>query len=291
MKKKVLSMLLAISLSTVALIGCGSGDAGNASNGFDTEGFISVISREEGSGTRGAFVEITGIEIDDVDMTTLEAIIGNGQSVILTNVAEDDLAIGYVSIGALNNNVRALEIDGVAATEANTLSGDYQIARPFNIATKELENEAAQDFVNFILSQEGQDVVAERGYVAIMDLPAFESTYPSGRVVVGGSTSVAPVMERLIEAYELLNPDVEIEMQVAGSTAGMTGVLDGNFDIGMASRHVSDDEIASGLEPQLIATDGIALIVNPANPLTNLTMEQVREIFMGIITTWDEVLD
>ena len=294
MKKKFIGVCTVVGLLAVTLAGCGNGNGAENSDtsSWNDSQFISVVSREDGSGTRGAFVEIVGILEDDHDRTTLEAIIGNSTSVVKTSVAGDAYAIGYISIGALDDDVRALEIDGVAATEENAKTGDYRISRPFNIATtNQVDSEVARDLIDFIMSAEGQEVVAEAGFIAIPDLAPFNGSLPAGRAVVGGSTSVAPVMERLIEAYQALNPDAEIELQVAGSSAGMSGVLDGNFDIGMASRELSDSELEAGLEPIVIAMDGIAVIVNVDNPLVGLTMEQVRDIFIGEIMTWDEVLN
>ncbi|MCL2865828.1 MAG: substrate-binding domain-containing protein [Lachnospiraceae bacterium] len=284
--KKLTAVLALVVLGALVSVGCGN----NVKSDFDETMFISVISREEGSGTRGAFVEITGILEDDMDRTTLEAVIANGTSIVMTHVAEDVYAIGYISIGALNDTIKAVNINGVAATEANTKAGDYLISRPFHIVSQAAGNEAAIDFKNFIMSAEGQEVVTDAGLVAVPNLPHFESTNPSGRVVVGGSTSVAPVMERLAEAYYEQNPGVMIEIQSAGSSAGMTGVLDGNFDIGMASRDLSQSELDSGLVPTVMALDGIAVIVHPDNPITNLTLEQVDAIFTGEAITWDEVL-
>jgi len=275
------------------LLGCGSGV-----KMWQSTMPIAVVSREEGSGTRGAFVELIGLLEEEYDLTTLEAIIGNSTAVIKTAVAGDIYGIGYISIGALDESVKAVAIDGVAATEENARNGLYLISRPFNIAVTEgLDNSVAKDFIAFIMSREGQEVVAASGFIADLGLPAFpgilqphQDSLPFGRIVVGGSTSVAPVMERLIEAYKKHNPQVEIELQVTGSSAGMNGVLDGYFDIGMASRELGESELVAGLQPLTIARDGIAVIVHPENPIAGMTREQVAGIFAGEIVTWDEVI-
>ena len=253
---------------------------------------INVISREEGSGTRGAFTELFGIEVDGADATTDAADITNSTSVMMTSVAGNPNAIGYISLGSLNDTVKALAIDGVAATVENIKSGDYQVSRPFNIATKGELSEAAQAFYDFILSAEGQAVVEENGYIAAVENAApFAGSEVAGKVVVAGSSSVTPVMEKLSEAYRAVNPNAEIEVQQSDSTAGMTSTIDGVCDIGMASRELKESEIEAGLAPTVIATDGVAVIVSPKNPQTGLSSEQVRGIYMGEIATWEEVAE
>ncbi len=259
---------------------------------FDTSSTITVYSREDGSGTRSAFVELFGVEAEDesgetVDMTTTEAVITNSTSVMLTGVAGDPSAIGYVSLGSLNDTVKALSVNGVAATVENIASGDYAISRPFNIATTAEVSEVAQDFVNFIMSADGQAVITENGYISVAEGEAYTASNLEGTVVVGGSSSVTPVMEKLAEAYEALNPNVTIEVQQSDSTTGMTSAIEGVCDIGMASRAVKDEELASGLTATTIAMDGIAVIVNTANPLEDIAPETVKAIFTGEITTWD----
>ena len=259
---------------------------------FDTSSTITVYSREDGSGTRSAFVELFGVEAEDesgetVDMTTTEAVITNSTSVMLTGVAGDPSAIGYVSLGSLNDTVKALSVNGVAATVENIASGDYAISRPFNIATTAEVSEVAQDFVNFIMSADGQAVITENGYISVAEGEAYTASNLEGTVVVGGSSSVTPVMEKLAEAYEALNPNVTIEVQQSNSTTGMTSAIEGVCDIGMASRAVKDEELASGLTATTIAMDGIAVIVNTANPLEDIAPETVKAIFTGEITTWD----
>ena len=256
---------------------------------------INVISREDGSGTRGAFIELFGIEQKDadgnkVDYTTDDADITNSTSVMMTSVAGNPAAIGYISLGSLNETVKALEIDGVAASVENVKTGDYKVVRPFNIATKSDVSEAAQAFIDFILSADGQAVVEANGYIAAVDgAEAFAGSDVSGKVVVAGSSSVTPVMEKLREAYLALNPNAEIEVQQSDSTAGMTAAIDGVCDIGMASREMKDSEKEAGLNSTVIARDGIAVIVSNDNPATGLTADQVRAIYMGEITDCDEV--
>src|SRR5699024_3863291 len=257
--------------------------AAEGSSDWDSSMDITIVSREDGSGTRGAFIELFGIEEEvdgeKVDMTTEEAQITNSTSVMLTTVAGDDYAIGYVSLGSLDDSVKALKIDGAEATAENIKSGDYKVSRPFNIATKtDMNNPTAEDFISFIMSQEGQDVVAEEGYIPLDGAEAYAGDAPAGKVVVGGSSSVSPVMEKLIEAYAEVNPDAEIELQTTDSTTGMESAISGAYDIGMASREVKEDELSAGLEAQVIATDGIAVVVNNNNPTDELTSDQVKSI-------------
>ena len=326
MKKKVMSMLLTGMLAVSVLAGCGSngaadngttsdagssnqvaadnndaGDAGNtqaaseAAGDFDADEFISVISREDGSGTRGAFIELFGVEQKDadgnkVDNTTEEAIITNNTEVMLTTVAGSEYAIGYVSLGSLNDSVKAVSIDGVEPSVEGIKDGSYAIARPFNIATKDGLSDVAQDFVNFIMSADGQSIIEGKGYIPVNDAAeAFESNGAEGKVVVAGSSSVTPVMEKLQEAYLAINPNANIEIQQSDSSTGMTAAADGTCDIGMASRELKDSELEAGLTPTVIAMDGIAVIVNQGNPTENLTSEQVMNIYTGVVTTWSEV--
>lgn len=318
MKKKVMCMLLTGVMAAGMFAGCGSSEtadtttdaattdaaatadaadttseaapAGNAD--FDHTSAIAVYSREDGSGTRGAFIELFGVEEKDesgekVDNTTEEAIITNSTDVMLTSVAGDTYAIGYVSLGSLNDTVKAVKIDGAEATVENIKSGTYKIARPFNIATKGEVSEAAQDFINYIMSGDGQKVISDNGYIGDDSAAAFESNGAEGKVVVGGSSSVSPVMEKLIEAYKAVNANVEIELQTSDSTTGMTGAADGTLDIGMASRELKDSETEEGLTATKIAMDGIAVIVNQENPAEDLSSGTVKGIFTGGTTTWD----
>ena len=256
---------------------------------------INVISREDGSGTRGAFIELFGIEQKDadgnkVDYTTDEADITNSTSVMMTSVSGNPSAIGYISLGSLNETVKALAIDGVEASVENIKAGSYTVARPFNIATQAEVSEAAQAFIDFILSAEGQAVVEENGYIAVVeDAPAYAGSRVEGKVVVAGSSSVTPVMEKLKEAYLAINPNAEIEVQQSDSSTGMNSAIEGVCDIGMASRAVKDSELEAGLVSTTIAMDGIAVIVSNDNAQTDLTADQVRAIYMGEITDWSEV--
>ena len=257
-------------------------------------GAIDVISREDGSGTRGAFVELFGIEEEKdgekVDMTTQEASITNNTDVMLTTVAGDENSIGYVSLGSLNDTVKAVKIDGAEATAENIESGDYKVVRPFNIATKKgADNELAKDFISYIMSKEGQQVISDNGYIGDDSAEAYAGTKPSGKVVVGGSSSVSPLMEKLIEAYKKVNTGAEIELQTTDSTTGMTSAIDGSYDIGMASRELQDDE-KDKLDSQAIATDGIAVIVNKNNTTDELSSDQVKDIYTGNAVAWDEVV-
>jgi phosphate transport system substrate-binding protein len=303
--KKVIAVAGVCAMVTGMIAGCGnnssdtSSDSSSdskteASSDWDASNDISVVSREDGSGTRGAFIELFGIEEkngdEKVDNTTDEAQITNSTSVMLTTVAGDDYAIGYVSLGALDDSVKAVKIDGAEATADNVKSGDYKVSRPFNIATKEgSESELAKDFISFILSKEGQTVVAENGYISDDNAEPFSGSNPSGKIVVGGSSSVSPLMEKLIEAYKENNPDAEIELQTTDSTTGMTSAIDGTYDIGMASRELKDTELSEGLKAQVIATDGIAVIVNKNSTIDELSSDQVKSIYTGEILTWDEV--
>ncbi len=311
MKKKTVSLLMTMALTAAMLAGCGSSEtadttaaadttaeaedtaaaADTATADFDTDEDISVYSREDGSGTRGAFIELFGVEEKDangekIDNTTEDATITNNTSVMMTGVAGDDYAIGYVSLGSLNDTVKALKIDGVEPTVENIKSDSYKVYRPFNIATKGEVSEAAQDFIDYILSAEGQQIVSDEGYITIDDAaPAFAGGQASGSVTVAGSSSVSPVMEKLAEAYMKLNGNVKIEIQTSDSTTGMTSAIDGVCDIGMASRELKDTETAE-LTATVIAQDGIAVVVNNNNPIDNLTKDQVKSIYVGETTSW-----
>ena len=300
--KKSAAIILSIACVAGSLIGCGgSSNSGSsassnssAASGQSALKKITVVSREDGSGTRGAFIELFGIEEKDasgkkVDNTTEDANITNSTEVMMQTVAGNPAAIGYTSLGALNSSVKALKVDGAEATVANVKSGSYKVTRPFNIATKESVSEAATDFINFILSAEGQKVVEDKGYISEGNKGAFKSNGASGKVVVGGSSSVTPVMEKLIEAYKKVNANVTIELQQSDSTTGMTQAGEGTVDIGMASRELKDSEKSKGLKGTKIAIDGIAVIVNKDNSLDSITSEQVKSIFTGKVTDWSQV--
>ena len=284
--KKLLASVLLCTLACACLVLPALAD-------FNVSSLVNVVSREDGSGTRGAFIELFGVEERGqdgtrTDRTTLEAIIVNKTDVMLTSVAGDTYAIGYVSLGSLNDSVRALNIDGVQATTDNVKNGTYPISRPFNIATKGEASALAQDFIDFILSAEGQSVVSS-GYIPVQDDAApYAGASQSGKLVIAGSSSVTPIMEKLTEAYRVIHPEVAIEIQMSDSSAGMTGAIDGTCDIGMASRDLKDSELAE-LNATSIALDGIAVIVSQENPLEGATREQVRALFTGELTTWSEV--
>lgn len=257
---------------------------------FAAEGTITVMSREDGSGTRGAFVELTGVEQDDVDMTTVDAVITNSTAVMLTSVAGDPNAIGYVSMGSLNETVKAVSVDGNAATVEGIKDGSYTLARPFVVTTYGEVGEIAQDLLNYIMSAEGQAIINEEGYIAIDDAAeAYTAAGVSGEITVGGSSSVTPVMEKLAEAYMALNPDVTVVVQQSDSTTGVTGTIEGTVDLGMASRALKAEEEEQGVVGTTIAMDGIAVIVNLENDTENLTTEQIMNIYTGAITDWSEL--
>lgn len=262
---------------------------------FDASKSINVISREDGSGTRGAFIELTGVEqkVDGqkVDMTTVDAQITNNTAVMIATVGGDSYAIGYVSLGSMNDTVKAVKVEGVEATAQTVADGTYKVARPFNIAYKEdTLSDLGKDFVAYIMSAEGQAIINENGYVGSDDAAAYAGNAPEGKLVIAGSSSVSPVMEKLVEAYCALNTGATIEVQTSDSTTGMTSAMDGTCDIGMASRELKEEE-AAALTAQAIAMDGIAVIVSNDNPVEDLSVEQIAAIFTGEVTNWDEVID
>ena len=262
--------------------------------GASMEGAIDVISREDGSGTRGAFIELFGVEQKDasgekVDYTTDDAEITNSTEVMITSVAGDKQAIGYISLGSLNDSVKALKIDGAAATVDDIKDGTYKIARPFNIVTTGEVSDVAQDFINFIFSEEGQKVVEDNGYISQGNQGAYTASGKSGKITVAGSSSVTPVMEKLAEAYKAQNSEVTVEVQKSDSTTGVTSALEGVCDIGMASRDLKEEETAKGAQGQVIAMDGIAVVVNNENPVDDLSSEQVKDIYVGDTTDWSDL--
>lgn len=291
--KKYMAFALAGVLMLGALTGCGNKDESDSAR-FDTAREINVLTREDGSGTRGAFIELFGIEQkneagEKVDYTTDTAAVTNSTSVMMTTVAGDLYAVGYISLGSMNNTVKAVQIDGTDATVENIKSGAYKIARPFNIATKDGLNDTAQDFIDFIMSADGQAVIEDNGYISVSDAESYAGKMDSGKIVIAGSSSVTPVMEKLKEAYLAKNPGVTIEIQQSDSSTGMSDTIDGTCDIGMASRELKDSEIEKGLTAAVIAMDGIAVIVNNDCPVNSLTSEQVKDIFMGNAVTWSEI--
>ena len=288
--KKFAAIFMCAALAVGALSGCSSNENSSTADNSTAGNPISVVTREDGSGTRGAFVELFGIEdADGNDAITQSAEISNSTSVVMTTVAGNPDAIGYISLGSLDNTVKALEIDGVAATVDNINNGTYKVYRPFNIATKEGLSETAQDFVNFIMSEQGQAIVAEEGYISVENSGSYTPSGKTGTVTVSGSSSVTPVMQVLKEEYEALNPDVTIELQQSYSTTGVNDAIAGTSDIGMASRALKDSELEQGVVGTVIANDGIAVIVNNESTVTGLTSEQVKGIYMGELTNWSEV--
>lgn len=284
MKKKVLAIVTAALIGTTAFAATASAASGT----------IDVISREDGSGTRGAFIELFGIEEkqgdEKVDMTTEDASITNSTSVMMTTVAGDENAIGYISLGSLNDTVKAVKIDGAEASAENVANDTYKVSRPFNIITTDKLSDAAQDFENYIMSADGQKIIQDNGYIkADEKAPAYKSNGAKGKVVVGGSSSVTPVMEKLKEAYAKANKDVTVEVQQSDSTTGVTNAIEGTCDIGMASRDLADSEAKKGVKATVIAKDGIAVIVNNDNDLEELSSDQVKSIFTGDITDWEDV--
>ncbi|MDO4452076.1 MAG: substrate-binding domain-containing protein [Lachnospiraceae bacterium] len=296
--RKLLAITAITTMALVSAAGCGSSDKkeeGKKAEGWDAMNDISVVSREDGSGTRGAFIELFGIEEKDasgekVDNTTEEASVTNSTSVMMSTVEGNEYAIGYVSLGSLNDTIKSVKIDGTEATAENIKSGTYKISRPFNIVTKDKVSDVAQDFINYIMSPEGQKIVEEAGFIPMDDVKEYQSNGAEGKIVIGGSSSVSPAMEKLKEAYLAVNPKAEIEIQTSDSTTGVTSTIDGVFDIGMASRELKDSELSKGIKPTVIALDGIAVIVNNNSEVEELTSEQVKDIFTGKLLTWDEVV-
>lgn len=317
MMKKWIGILLASALCAAMFTGCSSNNNGSTasqngssasqggstasqgstetkkSDNFNAATPITVVSREDGSGTRGAFIELFGVEVKGedgtkTDQTTKEATISNSTEVVISSVVQDPYAIGYISLGSMNSTVKALKVDGNEASAENVKSGSYKIARPFNIATKGEPTGLTKDFIDFILSKEGQEVVGG-SYISIKDdAVSFAGSKPAGKLVIAGSSSVSPIMEKLSEAYKKINTGATIEIQQSDSTAGMTAVNDGTCDIGMASRELKETELAA-LTPVQIALDGIAVVVNPANPLNEITSEQVKSIYTGNTLSWDQI--
>ena len=284
-------------MTVFALTGCGADkgtDNNNGGTGTGTDA-ISVLTREEGSGTRGAFIELLGIEEKNangkkVDKTIDTAETTNSTSVMITTVQGNKAAIGYISLGSLDKSkVKALKVDGAEAAVDNVKSGEYKVARPFNIATKGDATGVASDFIKFILSADGQAVVEKNGYISEGNTGAYKASGQKGKITIGGSSSVTPVMEKLKEAYVKLNPDVTVDVQQNDSSSGMKGAIDGIYDIGMASRDVKDSEKEAGLNSIKIALDGIAVIVNKDNTLDSITSEQIKNIYTGSLTKWSEI--
>lgn len=301
MTKKITATALFGVLAVSAFAGCGgagsssngSSDAGSDAAKFDASKTISVVTREEGSGTRDAFTELTGVLVKDgdnkTDNTTTSAVTINSTEAVITNVKDNEAAIGYISLGSLNDTVKALKIGGVEATADNVKSGDYAVSRPFNIAYKSELSDVAQDFVDYIMSSDGQKIVSDNGYVTVSENAAYSGKKPSGKISVAGSSSVSPVMEKLAEAYQKVNTNAKVEIQTSDSSAGMQSAMGGTCDIGMASRDLKDEE-KSALKAETIAKDGIAVIVNNANTCDDLTLDQVKSIYTGETTVWSDII-
>lgn len=301
MTKNITATALFGVLAVSAFAGCGgagsssngSSDAGSDAAKFDASKTISVVTREEGSGTRDAFTELTGVLVKDgdnkTDNTTTSAVTINSTEAVITNVKDNEAAIGYISLGSLNDTVKALKIGGVEATADNVKSGDYAVSRPFNIAYKGELSDVAQDFVDYIMSSDGQKIVSDNGYVTVSENAAYSGKKPSGKISVAGSSSVSPVMEKLAEAYQKVNTNAKVEIQTSDSSAGMQSAMGGTCDIGMASRDLKDEE-KSALKVETIAKDGIAVIVNNANTCDDLTLDQVKSIYTGETTVWSDII-
>ena len=294
MTKKITATALFGVLAVSAFAGCGgansssngSSDAGSDAAKFDASKTISVVTREEGSGTRDAFTELTGVLVKDgdnkTDNTTTSAVTINSTEAVITNVKDNEAAIGYISLGSLNDT-------GVEATADNVKSGDYAVSRPFNIAYKGELSDVAQDFVDYIMSSDGQKIVSDNGYVTVSENAAYSGKKPSGKISVAGSSSVSPVMEKLAEAYQKVNTNAKVEIQTSDSSAGMQSAMGGTCDIGMASRDLKDEE-KNALKVETIAKDGIAVIVNNANTCDDLTLDQVKSIYTGETTVWSDII-
>lgn len=296
--RKYAAVAVSVLCLTGALAGCGSSSSSSLSGSTDTKAAssknITVVSREDGSGTRGAFIELVGVEQKDssgkkIDMTSEDAVVVNSTATVITTVAGDESSIGYISLGALNSTVKAVKVGGVEATADNVKNGSYKLSRPFNIATKGTPNELSQDFINYIMSADGQKIVEDNGYISESNTGTFTSAGSTGKIVVAGSSSVTPVMEKLIEGYKKVNSGATIELQESDSTTGMTAVKDGTCDIGMASRELKDSEKSAGLTSQAIALDGIAVVVNAKNSISDMTIDQIKSVYTGETTEWSKV--
>jgi phosphate transport system substrate-binding protein len=282
--KSAIAAVLCAAICMVSLFACTAKENGT----------INVISREKGSGTRTAFIELFGVEEKDadgnkVDKTTDKAETTDKTGTVLVTVAGSKNSIGYISLGSMNDTVKALKIDGVAPSIATVKDGSYAAQRPFNIVTKEGLSASAQDFIDFILSSDGQKVVTDSGYIAIEGLAAFSGTGSTEKVIVNGSSSVTPLMEKLQEAYKKLYPSSNIQINMSDSGTGVKNAIEGTCDIGMASRKVTDKEKGDGAIETKIADDGIVVVVNKNRAIDNLTKAQVKDIFTGKTTTWSEV--
>lgn len=252
---------------------------------------IYPISREMGSGTRGAFVDIFDVKKQignkKIDATSKKAEVTNSTGVMITTVANSKNAIGYISLGSLNDTVKAVKIDGVTPSVENVNNKSYTVFRPFNLAVSN-NNELVNDFLAYIGSNLSKNIIQKAGYIAIYD-NEFSSAKPSGKIVVAGSSSITPLMEKLKEGYKLVNPNATIEIQQSDSTTGINSAIEKIADIAMVSREFKTNELKSGLKTQVLALDGLAVIVNKENSINSLSKESVKKIFAGEITDWNRV--
>lgn len=305
MKFKKLVCVMILAMLSISIAACGNKAANGGDKAADkkegtkteasagkSEGAINVISREQGSGTRSAFVELTGVQekVDgkEVDKTTEEATVQNSTEGVITTVQNDKSAIGYISLGSLNSNVKALTVEGVKASEDDIKNGSYKLSRPFNICYKEGLDEKTKDFLAFIESDEGQKIVQQSGYVPHMQGKKYEAKNNESHIIIAGSTSVTPLMEKLVEAYKVHNPKFQADIQATGSSAGIKSAMDGSAQLGMASRQLKDDEKAA-LKVDVIARDGIAVIVNKDNSLNDIKMSNLKDIFTGKVSDWKDL--
>lgn len=294
--KKLFSMALAMSLSLSLFAGCSGGEENNIENNNDQQGstmsgVITLITREDGSGTRGAFTEITGIYSNDEDNTTADAVAMDSTGKVITAVSGDPMGLGYISLGSLNDSVKALSVDGSYPSKESILDGSYKVSRPFNIAVSKDNalDELGQEFLEFCFTEQAQNIATDSGCIPVeVTSLDFQSATPSGELLIGGSSSVYPVMEKIVEAYKEINPNANINIESVGSSSGMSGATSGLFDIGMASREMKDSELET-LQGYVLAMDGIAVIVNQENTLDNLTMEQIKEIYVGNINRYENI--
>lgn len=287
--KSVIAAVAAVAVVAGAFAACSS-NKNNAQGGSSSLGQITVISREEGSGTRDAFTELAGIvDENKTDQTTDTAEITNSTSVMMSTVSGNEKAIGYVSLGSLSDEVKAVSLNGVAPSTETVKDGSYLLQRPFNIAYIDGSlSDVAKDFLSYIMSSQAAQIIDKEGYISMDTTQSYTATNISGTVTLAGSTSVAPLMNVLADEYEALNPNVKIEIQESGSTAGIQSATEGAVDIAMSSRALKDDELKT-LKPQQIALDGIAVIVNKANKIDNITTDKIKQIYTGEITAWDDV--
>lgn len=293
LKKSVLKVTCIFVLTSALFMSCTK-----SNDKFDAKNEIIVVSREEGSGTRGAFIELCGIQQknannEKIDLTTDEALITNSTSVMMTTISDSKYSIGYVSLGFLNETVKPVFVDGAEPSVTSIQQGKYKIVRPFNIVTTSKEKSInAQDFINFILSSKGQKIINDNGFIPLKDSSEYiPLKCTDKKIVIAGSSSVCPIMEKLKEAYNLIQPEAKIEIQQSDSTTGINSVIEEICDIGMASRNLKSTETEKGLLSTVIANDGIAIIVNQENPVNELSREMIKDIFTGSTTSWNNIIE